>query len=1049
MEKEKREQYFRNVGALNLIFLVSSIVMFITIVWAIWADWDREYKKYQREFFALEEVKAEQQLNSTWTDEQKNALAQLETDLHNAQAQLAQHQTKANELEDAFKKEDVKYYDHQQRMNFAKAEYESLRYDFEVARQEGEHGGDQHHADVMQAKMEAKLKEYTERAETFKTTERVWTEAKRNLDEFRQAVTATEKKIAALTRDRDTITKKIEQSDLSEPVNRVRHIPLLDFVNPLLRVRQISVSDLYDDLNFLQVPKIDACTTCHMGIEKAQAYATDKQPFRAHPRPELFVTSASPHPMDKFGCSICHYGGNQATTFVGSYHSPRNDAQREEWVKNYHWHPLHDWDYPQLTAELYEASCFKCHARRVEVPGASKLNRGKEIVERYGCFGCHKIEAFDGYQRVGPDLYHITQKTTEEWILKWVKEPKSFRPTTRMPQFFNLANTRDDKDWAGTGMKWQARSHAEIEAMVAFLTSKVKEPIELQKYPGSGDAARGKQVFGGQGGVGCLACHAMTDDFPTATPNNHGPELSGVGSKVNADWLFTWVKNPRHYRPDTAMPNLRLTDEEATDVTAYLLTKKNAEFEAATFERAPEKAFEQIWLDVLTDKMARDEAERTVAAMDRKQRKIDLGKRLVERYGCFGCHKIDGYEAANPIGTELSGSQAWGSKDVEKLDFGLLHSLPHTRNAWFQQKIADTRIFDEGRVKLPLELLKMPKFNFTPEQISDLAVFIQSLVVDRIVPEVAEQLTPPQQKVEAGRKLVKHYNCRGCHEVENLGGNIRQHVVAWLDPNGNEDPGENEKHYPPTLNGEGFKTQPEWLFGFLKAPTKLRQGIKVRMPTFAFTDEEANTLVSYFNHQELWQNAADRDLWLKKVEDYGVKNPAYTVDAIDALDTPAQKAEQLQLRDLAVKNLYRGQGGKFLFDVQWPYRGAWVDELKGTDLADAQRLVVNAECLKCHPTDAHTKTTMDLAPSLSLTAQRLRPDWTLLWLHAPGALQPGVAMPQFFTQDNNGTWFSPLATDAAKKEGKFVAGDGERHMRLLRDYLFSKDFQQNPPSINN
>jgi hypothetical protein len=38
---------------------------------------------------------------------------------------------------------------------------------------------------------------------------------------------------------------------------------------------------------------------------------------------------------------------------------------------------------------------------------------------------------------------------------------------------------------------------------------------------------------------------------------------------VNREFLFNWVKNPKHYWEQTFMPDLRLTDGEAADITAY------------------------------------------------------------------------------------------------------------------------------------------------------------------------------------------------------------------------------------------------------------------------------------------------------------------------------------------------------------------------------------------------------------------------------------------------------------------------------------------------
>src|SRR5262245_38436735 len=188
--------------------------MLVTIVWAVWADWDREFKDYQREFYALDEQKAKQQLDTVWTDAQKNAVKDLEDKLAQAKQELAGQAAEARKADDAFAAQDVKYYDHQQRMNFAKAEYESLRYDYEVARQEASEHGDTKHAEAMGQKMEAKLKEFKERAETFKTTEQTWNAAKAEKAKFHAGVAAVEKNIASLNRERENVEKRIVSNDL-------------------------------------------------------------------------------------------------------------------------------------------------------------------------------------------------------------------------------------------------------------------------------------------------------------------------------------------------------------------------------------------------------------------------------------------------------------------------------------------------------------------------------------------------------------------------------------------------------------------------------------------------------------------------------------------------------------------------------------------------------------------------------------------------------------------------------------------------------------------
>src|SRR5439155_24156241 len=63
----------------------------------------------------------------------------------------------------------------------------------------------------------------------------------------------------------------------------------------------------------------------------------------------------------------------------------------------------------------------------------------------------------------------------------------------------------------------------------------------------------------------------------------HGPELSGIGTKLTAGgrtveqaraWLFDWLEEPRNHSEYTVMPRLRLSPQQALDLTEYLLNQK-------------------------------------------------------------------------------------------------------------------------------------------------------------------------------------------------------------------------------------------------------------------------------------------------------------------------------------------------------------------------------------------------------------------------------------------------------------------------------------------
>jgi cytochrome c1 len=57
------------------------------------------------------------------------------------------------------------------------------------------------------------------------------------------------------------------------------------------------------------------------------------------------------------------------------------------------------------------------------------------------------------------------------------------------------------------------------------------------------------------------------------------PQGTWVGDKLQGAWIYQWLKDPQSLVPGTLEPNLGLTDQEALDLTAHLLSLKNPQFQ--------------------------------------------------------------------------------------------------------------------------------------------------------------------------------------------------------------------------------------------------------------------------------------------------------------------------------------------------------------------------------------------------------------------------------------------------------------------------------------
>src|SRR5437016_5411483 len=131
--------------------------------------------------------------------------------------------------------------------------------------------------------------------------------------------------------------------------------------------------DVVDDVNFKTVPKMDRCTTCHLGIDR-EAFQKYPQPFTTHPNLDAYLGSKSPHPIDRIGCTVCHDGMGQSVSFRDAAHTPTSEKQNEEWEKKYHWEAPHLWDYPMLPTKMTDASCAKGPKQQGVTPNAVTRN---------------------------------------------------------------------------------------------------------------------------------------------------------------------------------------------------------------------------------------------------------------------------------------------------------------------------------------------------------------------------------------------------------------------------------------------------------------------------------------------------------------------------------------------------------------------------------------------------------------------------------------------------------------------------------------------------
>lgn len=183
--------------------------------------------------------------------------------------------------------------------------------------------------------------------------------------------------------------------------------------------------------------RVDRCITCHVGIEGGPTFAELPGLARSHPRPELLAA----HPVEKFGCTLCHGGRGAATT--------KEEAHGDdEFCDDPLWSAERARNHALAPAELLEGRCNVCHRGDATTAGMPFLDVGKALVKAKRCASCHRIDGRGG--SAGPDLATVGDvpaaqrtfpaayrgpRTGLAWHAAHLKLPTSMVPGSEMKEF--------------------------------------------------------------------------------------------------------------------------------------------------------------------------------------------------------------------------------------------------------------------------------------------------------------------------------------------------------------------------------------------------------------------------------------------------------------------------------------------------------------------------------------------------------------------------------------------------------------------------------------
>jgi cytochrome c2 len=816
MKREPGMAYDTKV--LNKLFAVISVVFLLTVVWMVFDDYIRPWKAVQVKALDIERQKIQEKIKQVEGTIDNQQLEQVKAKIAEAEKQVEARKAELNKANERIAEIERKIYVQNMVNGINGSQAGAFQFKYEHALMEN------HPEDAKKLKVkfdDYKLKE-VEGKDKLKGLQADEAAAQEVVKTILSAQTEAEKELKNLFADRDRLQLAMSQVE-KNPIWALRNAPFIDFLDPTIKIRQYVITNATNDMYFQQIPKIDRCTTCHVFIDRP-GYEDQENPYKTHPKIDsLAVGVNSAHPAKDFGCTSCHGGvGDRVNDFNSPAHIPQNEEQAKVWKEKYHWHEPHKVPQPMLPLQYTEGMCMKCHKEQERIPMGDKVNHGRQLIEQYGCYGCHKIEGWQHLKKPGPSLQKITAKVSKNWIKNWIWSPKAFNPMSKMPSYFNQANNSTPE--------FKAKNMAEVNAMAEYIYQTSREYKPFQRYA-SGSVSNGKELIQT---VGCVGCHMVEgiDDKWNKVGQRKGTYLTGLGSKVDPDWLISWLKQPSHYQPDTVMPSFRLTDKEANDIAAYLLSFKNEQFSQLTFPDLDSAVRDEILVqDYFSAFETVEAAKAKLEKLSDAERTMELGKRSISKYGCYSCHNINGFEGDLPqIGPELSKE---GSKPVEQFGFGQQKQVPHTRHGWLAQHLKLPSIWDIGVPKPFKDLNKMPNFYLKDDEVDAIVGVLLGQVADKVPLAGQKRLNANEKLYAEGMKVVNHYNCWGCHQVDGMGGALS---LAYEDQN----------YGPPYLTREGQRVKTDWFYDFLKNVHPIRTYVNVRMPSFNFTHEELNALVTGF-----------------------------------------------------------------------------------------------------------------------------------------------------------------------------------------------------------
>ncbi len=288
------------------------------------------------------------------------------------------------------------------------------------------------------------------------------------------------------------------------------------------------------------------CASCHQiaGIKKAENFAPELTRIGSKPTSQLIFTAGMRHTLPDY--------------IAGKLRQPRAFAAGLK---------MPQYTFAPAQIDALTTALLSLNDRSQTLPASLTLpntgdssyqpaGKAGQIMNDLACFSCHRIDGRGS--EIAPDLTWEGSSVQRKWLEDFLRNPNTLRPALirRMPRF----NLKPD----------------EITTLSDYIMTVYQTPaFDRDSMPNSGypavDIEHGRQLFYSK--YACQSCHIVD---AKADKGYIGPTLTQVGTRLNAAWIYNWLKNPQALRPGTIEPNRNMPDEDARAMTAFLASQKGS-----------------------------------------------------------------------------------------------------------------------------------------------------------------------------------------------------------------------------------------------------------------------------------------------------------------------------------------------------------------------------------------------------------------------------------------------------------------------------------------